>query len=583
MKERKALGVVRDTILKYMKAIAVANEAIMEGETVTGIDRQVKINDGPAINAIASLRKAVHPSLAGENGKSKSDLYGRMLSALGYGGMIHNFSNYIIRRDRPRVEKIRKFIRDFRTAAQHYAALNINDTERKALAEIEKAVSEYERNINVVTELIAKGLLPADISHRLKHEEKSLLRGLAALDRSILREIAASKARLSQKLKRAAGFGKTVLWIALVATLLVAGLNSLIVFSRIVGPIRKIRNTMFKLAQGNMDVKIDYIERADEVGSMARAIEVFRQNALEVNRLEKDKLKLEEMAARERRKSMSDLASNFENSVGAVVEATKKAVSSLEQTAVTLQQNADSSVMQADDVNRAADRSAENVSAVASSSQQLESSISMISGEVEQSRAVAEAALDSSQKSRQTMQDLMERAGKINNIVEMINDIAGQTNLLALNATIEASRAGEAGRGFAVVASEVKTLAEQTSKATEEIASQIAALQTISTQAADNMTEIDEVITRMGEFSRSVAEAIAEQNAATTEITHNIEQAAAGSNEVRQGISMVRSAAHETGNTVNMLKACAQELSVQSAQLDSKVTGFVGTIRTSWH
>jgi methyl-accepting chemotaxis protein len=580
--EREALATIRKTIMKYMKAIPVATEAIMEGETVSGIDKMTKVSDVSANKAIEFLRQSIKntggPNTA-NNGDTKTDLYGQMLSALGYNGMIHHYSDYIIRGKKDQIGKIKNSISHYRKTANSYRALGINEQEGQGLTAIDKTVNTYEKNLSVAIDLVASGLLPADISYRLKQNSKTLIQGLKNLDRTIENEIMSSKKELSGNLQKAADFSMAALWIALLSTLALIALNSVIIFNRIVSPIQKIRKTMNSIAGGETDVKIDYTDRQDEIGGMARAIEVFHQNAIEVTRLEHDKLEQEEMAAQKRKETMSELASSFESSVGSVVNATRTAVNSLEKTAETMLENASISVEQADNVNHAAEQSANSVSIVASSSQQLEGSIATINGEVEQSREMAHTALASSQKSKDTMENLVERTKKISSIVDMINAIAGQTNLLALNATIEASRAGDAGRGFAVVASEVKTLAEQTSKATEEIATQINALQKISAEASDNMEEIDGVINQMNDFSNSVAQAITEQNAATSEIALNIEQATTNTNEVTQGISMVKSAADETGETAIQLKTYAKELSEQSMMLDDKVIGFVNTIR----
>jgi len=581
--ERAALAAIRKTIMQYMAAINTANEAIMDGETARNIDRLIKTNDAPALLAIKTLRKNSRDSSTEQNDRSsKTEQYGKMLSALGYGGLVHNFNNYILRQDTKIASETTKNIKSYRKAANTYLAFGTNKTEQKALKQIEKTIRGYEKDLKEAITLIKAGNLPADISHRLKPDVKSMMSGLQTLNSSIEAQILNSKRKLSRDLKQASSSSMSVLWIALIATGLLACLNCLIIFIRLIGPIRQIRNTMFTLAHGDMDVKVNYITRSDEIGSMARAIEVFRNNALDMNRLEKEAVLKEQEAIKERKSTMMALAQNFENSVGSVVVATKTAISSLEETACRMIENANTSSEQADNVNYAAQESASSVAIVATSSVELENSITHISREVEQSKKMASTALAESENSKQTMRELMDRTGKINNIVGMINDIAGQTNLLALNATIEASRAGEAGRGFAIVASEVKTLAEQTSKATDEIAHQINALQKISSQAANNMDEIDTVIARMNEFSNSVAGAIAEQSAATSEIAHNIEIAAAGSGEVTQGISMVRSAAGETGETANQLKSYAKDLSEQSELLDQNVANFVGTIRTAW-
>ena len=345
--EHAALGTIRATIMAYMKAIYVANEAIMEGETTSGIDKMVKIDDGPAIKAIIILRENINSSVqqgAGQSHKTKTEQYGKMLSALGYGGMIHQFNNLIIRRDKTLAAKIKKSIDNYYTAAKSYSAMGLNEKEKKSLLMIDKAVAQYQSDLTIVTEAVKDALLPGDIFPRLNPDPKFLLQGLKSLNKAIEKQIVMSKSELTGNLKTASAFSLTVLWLAIIATGLMILLNSTIIFTRIVGPIRKIKQIMYKLSGGNMDVKILYTNRQDEIGEMARAIEVFQKNAMEVTRLEKDKLVLEELAVQKRKKTMFDLAQNFEQSVGAVVQSTRIAVKSLEETASTMHENASSSI-----------------------------------------------------------------------------------------------------------------------------------------------------------------------------------------------------------------------------------------------
>jgi methyl-accepting chemotaxis protein len=371
----------------------------------------------------------------------------------------------------------------------------------------------------------------------------------------------------------------TVEWILLGVGLTVAGLVAFLIIRSIVGPVRDMTRSMGSLADGDLETTIPALDKHDEIGEMAQAVQVFKDNAIRVKKMEEEQKQAELRAEQEKRALMLKMANDFESSIGSVVESVSSASTEMQASAASLSATAEQTSKQSTTVAAAAEEASTNVQTVASAAEELSSSIAEISRQVAQSTDVASAAVAEVTNANRKVQGLATAAQKIGDVVALITDIADQTNLLALNATIEAARAGEAGKGFAVVAAEVKNLANQTAKATEEISSQISGIQGATDEAVLAIQSIGGTINTMNEITSTIAAAVEEQGAATQEIARNVEQAATGTNEVSSNIAGVNAAANETGASSEELLTAAQELSRQSEVLREEVNVFLDNIR----
>jgi methyl-accepting chemotaxis protein len=408
-------------------------------------------------------------------------------------------------------------------------------------------------------------------------------RSTAAIDEVIALSALASEeaARLAETAQRSSLRTLMLNAFLMAFSLALAALTLWIVISRVVRSLGQITAAMGKIAGGETSVVVPCTTRRDEMGSMARALLVFKENAVKVLGMQAEREALEKTAREERAAAMARLADAFEGAVGEIVEAVSSASTQLEASAGTLSTTAERAQELTTMVAAASEEASTNVKSVASASEEMASSVNEIGRQVQESAKIAGEAVEQARRTHHRVNELSDASRRIGDVVELINTVASQTNLLALNATIEAARAGEAGRGFAVVATEVKALAEQTAKATEEIRRQICDIQNATQDSVSAIEEIGVTIGRISEISSTIASAVEEQGAATQEVARNVQQAAQGTQQVASNITDVQRGADETGAASSQVLTFAQSLSKESGRLKSEVGRFLETVRAA--
>ncbi len=445
---------------------------------------------------------------------------------------------------------------------------------RSSIGPVRDALATYRRDFDVTsTAILAQATLFTDT---LLPMTKAMQAELAKAEDSLVRDAAATGNEAHAAVSNA-----TMIQLSLAVGGLVLGLTLAFFIARgILQPLMGMTIAMSRLATGDYTIDVPARENSDEIGDMARAVEVFKQNGIETVRLTAQQ-EAEHAAKEQRVVRLDTLTRAFEAKAGELVGQVSAAATELQATAQSMTGTAGQATQQATNVAAAAEQASANVQTVAAAAEELASSVNEISRQVAQSAKIASRAKEDAKHTDGVVQALAEGAQKIGEVVGLINNIAGQTNLLALNATIEAARAGDAGKGFAVVASEVKSLATQTGRATEEIARQITQIQTATREAVASIQGIGATITEISEISATIAAAVEEQGSATQEIARNVQQAAAGTQQVSSNVIGVSQGANDTGAAATQVLGAAGELSRQAEQLRSEVGLYISGVKAA--
>lgn len=578
--EEKAVSDIRGVFQLYLDNTTEIEKLATGGASATEIDQQVKIDDGPAIAGLKILTEAA--SLKGENTtQSRLELISRLYESLGFGNMIHHFKNYVIRADEPRIQRILESAGQAKDTIVRYRQLELSDVETDALAGVEGVVDAYIANVETAHALFAEGKNPEEVDSLVKINDGPAIEGMNQLGAEARRILSESETQVASDLGTASNLITTTL---IAVPIMCIALLSLVIWTtrkQMIEPISYLEGQVTALSNGDLDIDVSNLKGETELGALAKAVDVFRENLIEMAKLtEREKEETAARAARtqEREARMHETEEStkkFRNEVTDFLSQLSSAVSQLGSTADSMTTSANQTRGLVESAESSSQVTNSSVQSVATSAEELMSSVQEIARQVETTRDVTRRAVTNATNANNIIGSLAGEAEEIGSVVSLITEIAEQTNLLALNATIEAARAGDTGKGFAVVANEVKSLANQTSTAIEQIRSRVDQVQESMRSSVDAIDAISNDINDIEEVTSAVSSAIEEQSAATQEITRSISAASTSMSTVAESVSGVSAAVVEVDAAAGNVKTASSDLSNVSGSLNNRIELFL--------
>ncbi|MEW5729016.1 MAG: methyl-accepting chemotaxis protein [Pseudomonadota bacterium] len=570
---RAVAGMGRFAANVRLKLVSILISVLMAALLTAGVVGTV--STFAALSEISTVWRAFDAGLA-----RRLVLLSELRQHLGFGGLMQHFHDYLLTGDPLLRQAVTTDLAKLKEVAPAYVTAGASAEEQDALKTVYALVDAYAAAMPLILDAVAQGKSTHEI-HQIGNIDEAP--ALAALHRlgDLLK---AEHKTASDKVEDATWtVGATVAAVMLLNGVLLLALALFFFWFtryRIVRPLDSLGGVMGFLSRGDKSVAVPLVDKSDEIGDMARAVEVFKESMIRADQLEAQK-RAADQALLERAQRREQLTADFGHSATRLLQAVNHAVDQVRENANALLAVAEETGRQAHSVASSAQEASENVQAVATATQQLGASGRDISHSVTRSAAITRNAVVGIEGLSATMGALDSAAEKIGEIVTLIGEIAAQTNLLALNASIEAQRAGDAGRGFAVVANEVKALASQTARATDEIGEQVSSIQTTTRDAVSALKSVGTTIMEADEVVATIASAVQEQNAATDSIVRNVNDAARGNQEVSGAIAEVSSAAEHNGEMASHLVTVTDTLAAEASGMKAEVERFLAAVRAT--